>query len=123
MGQWTSVTAKGQVTIPKAVRDRMGLRPFDKVEFYIEEGETKLRKALPFLGDRTAWGSDGAVASAIREGSAVEQGQGVSQVQPHEALPTLAEVAGSLPPLDRPIEEAIREAKEERARRLLAKLA
>ncbi|MDW6021385.1 AbrB/MazE/SpoVT family DNA-binding domain-containing protein [Mesorhizobium sp. BAC0120] len=29
----TTVTSKGQVTIPKAVRDRLGLKPGSKVEF------------------------------------------------------------------------------------------
>lgn len=78
----TTVTSKGQVTIPKAVRDRMGLKPFDMVEFYIENGETKMRKA-------------------------------------HLSL---EEVVGSLPALGMPVEEAIALAKEERARRLVAKL-
>ena len=29
----TTVTSKGQVTIPKAIRDRLGLKPGHKVEF------------------------------------------------------------------------------------------
>jgi AbrB family looped-hinge helix DNA binding protein len=29
----TTVTSKGQVTIPKAVRDQLGLKPGSKVEF------------------------------------------------------------------------------------------
>ena len=82
MGRTTSLTPKGQVTIPKEVRDYMGLRPFDRIEFYMEDGEVKVRKAYP----------------------------------------SLEEVAGSLPPLRMPIEEAIAQAKEERARRLVDKL-
>ena len=82
MGRTTSLTPKGQVTIPKEVRDYMGLRPFDRIEFYMENGEVKVRKAYP----------------------------------------SLEEAAGSLPPLCMPIEEAIAQAKEERARRLVDKL-
>ena len=45
----TSLTSKGQVTIPKAIRDELGLRPFDKIRFTIENGEVKLKKAYPSL--------------------------------------------------------------------------
>lgn len=39
-----TITSKGQVTIPKAVRDRLGLRAGDKVDIYEEHGEVHLRK-------------------------------------------------------------------------------
>ncbi len=40
------VTAKGQVTIPKPVRDHLGLRPGDRVAFDLDEqGRVSLRKA------------------------------------------------------------------------------
>jgi AbrB family looped-hinge helix DNA binding protein len=32
----SKVTTKGQVTIPKAVRDRLGVRPGDQVKFHLE---------------------------------------------------------------------------------------
>ncbi|HYZ31395.1 MAG TPA: AbrB/MazE/SpoVT family DNA-binding domain-containing protein [Crenalkalicoccus sp.] len=42
------VTVKGQVTIPKAIRDRLGLVPGSEVEFAIEpDGRVLLRKAGP----------------------------------------------------------------------------
>lgn len=42
------VTVKGQVTIPKPVRDRLGLAPGSRVEFSIEgDGRVVLRRAEP----------------------------------------------------------------------------
>ena len=38
----TSVTTKGQVTLPSPVRKVLGVRPKDKVSFRIEDGEVKL---------------------------------------------------------------------------------
>jgi antitoxin PrlF len=56
----TTVTSKGQVTIPKAVRDQLGLKPGSKVEFTSgSAGEVVLRpldqkqppnRFLKFLG-------------------------------------------------------------------------
>ena len=78
----TTLTSKGQVTVPKEVRDKLGLRPHDKIRFSVENGHAVMRKAYPSLRD----------------------------------------IVGSLPPLGMPIEEAIEQAKEERAQRLMAKL-
>jgi antitoxin PrlF len=33
----TKLTSKGQVTIPKEIRDRLGVRPGDKVQFFIDD--------------------------------------------------------------------------------------
>ena len=42
------VTAKGQVTIPKAVRDDLGIRPGDEIDFVkIESGAYRIRKVAP----------------------------------------------------------------------------
>lgn len=39
------ITSKGQVTIPKEIRDRLGLLPGTEVEFIEENGEARVRKA------------------------------------------------------------------------------
>jgi AbrB family looped-hinge helix DNA binding protein len=40
-----TVTSKGQVTIPKPVRDRLGINPGSKVEFEVaEDGRAFLRR-------------------------------------------------------------------------------
>ncbi len=46
-----TVTSKGQITIPKPVRDRMGLKPGDQIEFVEADGKVHMRKkvsAAPF---------------------------------------------------------------------------
>jgi AbrB family looped-hinge helix DNA binding protein len=61
----TTMTAKGQVTVPKVIRDELGLKPGDRVDFVLDgEGGARLRKAggltleealtryeLPFVSD------------------------------------------------------------------------
>jgi antitoxin PrlF len=42
----TTVTSKGQVTIPKPIRDRLGLEPGSQVEFVVDDrGEYVLQRA------------------------------------------------------------------------------
>jgi AbrB family looped-hinge helix DNA binding protein len=38
----STLTIKGQVTIPAEVRRRMGLRPGDRVAFVVRDGEVRL---------------------------------------------------------------------------------
>lgn len=38
------VSEKGQVTIPKEVRDMLGIHPGDEVEFEKENGDVKIHK-------------------------------------------------------------------------------
>lgn len=42
----TRITAKGQVTIPKEVCERLGLRPGDELEFMEEDGVFRLSKRI-----------------------------------------------------------------------------
>ena len=34
---YATLTSKGQVTVPKAIRDKLQLRPGDKIDFILEE--------------------------------------------------------------------------------------
>jgi AbrB family looped-hinge helix DNA binding protein len=47
------ITTKGQVTIPRDVRDRAGLMPGTDVEFEIEAGVVRLIKTTPGGGRQT----------------------------------------------------------------------
>ncbi len=42
-----TVSSKGQITIPKSVRERCGLLPGTKVEFEVREGEALMRRRRP----------------------------------------------------------------------------
>ena len=44
MGRVTTVTSKGQVTIPKEIRDELGIKPHDKIGFFVENGYAKLQR-------------------------------------------------------------------------------
>ncbi|HEX3238682.1 MAG TPA: AbrB/MazE/SpoVT family DNA-binding domain-containing protein [Solirubrobacterales bacterium] len=39
------ITSKGQVTIPKEIRDNLGFLPGTEVEFFVENGVARVRKA------------------------------------------------------------------------------
>lgn len=41
----STVTKKGQATIPKKIREYLGIKPKDKVEFEIEEGKVRIKPA------------------------------------------------------------------------------
>ena len=43
----TRITSKGQATIPKDVRLRLGIRPGDEIEFVEEEDGFRVRKWMP----------------------------------------------------------------------------
>ncbi|MGK2900048.1 MAG: AbrB/MazE/SpoVT family DNA-binding domain-containing protein [Burkholderiaceae bacterium] len=44
----TTMTSKGQVTIPKAVRQQLGLRQGMRVAFVVEGDHAVLRPAVPY---------------------------------------------------------------------------
>jgi len=45
MGHFSTISSKGQVTVPQEIRKRLGLAPGDRVEFVVEEERTVLRPA------------------------------------------------------------------------------
>lgn len=56
----STLSTKGQVVIPKQVRQSLGLRAGDRVEFTVHEGHAHLKKAGDALkaflsGPKTKW--------------------------------------------------------------------
>jgi AbrB family looped-hinge helix DNA binding protein len=43
----STISEKGQVTVPKPLRDRLGIRPGDRLEFIEEQGHLVVSKAAP----------------------------------------------------------------------------
>jgi antitoxin PrlF len=43
MSNSSTISSKGQVTVPQEIRKRLGLQTGDRVEFLVEEGRTVLR--------------------------------------------------------------------------------
>ena len=42
-----TVSEKGQITIPKRARDVLGIRPSDRLDVVVVDGELRLRKHQP----------------------------------------------------------------------------
>lgn len=53
MAAFSTISSKGQITVPLEVRQRLGLKAGDRVEFAVENGQTILRPETteenPFL--------------------------------------------------------------------------
>jgi len=45
MSPFSTMTSKGQLTVPREIRKRLGLEAGDRVEFVVEEGRTVIRPA------------------------------------------------------------------------------
>jgi AbrB family looped-hinge helix DNA binding protein len=70
----STISSKGQVTVPIEVRHRLGLREGDRVEFVFEEGRTVLRPArtgknpfTAYLGALPAFSSREEINAWIRD--------------------------------------------------------
>jgi AbrB family looped-hinge helix DNA binding protein len=40
------ITSKGQITLPKKMRENLGLRPGDEIEFVLEAGQYRVKKVI-----------------------------------------------------------------------------
>ena len=73
MSSRSTITSKGRITIPVAVRRQLGLRPGDLVEFAVDGGTAILRRAPnernPFAAYAGALGTptDDAVEAWLRD--------------------------------------------------------
>jgi len=47
----STITSKGQTTVPKEIRKQLKLRPGDKVFWYLEDGRIVLRAKNRSIGD------------------------------------------------------------------------
>lgn len=66
----TTVTSKGQVTIPKPVRDRLGIKPGNSVDFVLaEDGRIVLMK----VGGRLPQSRFGALRGQAGAGLSTDQ--------------------------------------------------
>lgn len=77
----STLTSRGQTTIPKSIRDALGLQPGDRVEFILGENEVVIRRSGTDLTeldgmladpDREAVSvaeMDAAIEDAVREGA------------------------------------------------------
>ena len=45
MSRFSTMTSKGQLTVPLEIRKRLGLQTGDRVEFIVEEGRTVIKPA------------------------------------------------------------------------------
>ena len=45
MSHYSTMTSKGQLTVPQEIRKRLGLQTGDRVEFVVEEDRTVIRPA------------------------------------------------------------------------------
>lgn len=69
MAYSSSISSKGQVTVPQEIRIRLGLKDGDRVEFVVEGGNTIIRpagsKENPF--EAYAGALEGAFPAGVRE--------------------------------------------------------
>ncbi|OLV17789.1 AbrB/MazE/SpoVT family DNA-binding domain-containing protein [Deinococcus marmoris] len=50
-----TVTSKGQITLPKTVRDYLGIKPGSRLEFVLEDGSVSVRNSAPAADPLQAW--------------------------------------------------------------------
>ncbi len=69
------LSAKGQVTVPKPVREALGVGPGDLIAYEIEDGAVRLRPVAPFDAEFHA-----ALSQTLGEWSSPEDDQAFSDL-------------------------------------------
>ena len=67
------LTIKGQVTIPREIRDYLSVSPYDEVEFVVKNGNVLLVKSDRFTGE-------------LREHLRKIRGQGLAQINTDDIM-------------------------------------
>ena len=80
----TTITSKGQVTVPKRIREMLGLRPGDAVDFLVVEGHVLVRAARK-TGVDALYGSLHAYAKNLKGKTRSEVMEEVRRMVAHEA--------------------------------------
>ncbi len=55
MASASTISSKGQITVPLAIRKRLGVKPGDRVEFIEEDGKTVFRPVEPHVNPFEKW--------------------------------------------------------------------
>jgi len=80
----SAITTKGQATIPKAIRDHLGLRPGDRVKFFLHpDGSVVLLPKRPVAALRGIAGHQGRPVTIEEMDEAVAAGA-ADAVKAHE---------------------------------------
>ncbi|MHB1699186.1 MAG: AbrB/MazE/SpoVT family DNA-binding domain-containing protein [Acidobacteriaceae bacterium] len=73
MARSSTISSKGQITVPLEIRHRLGLREGDRVEFFVEDDLTILRPARPaenpfekYVGALPAFSNKGEINRWVR---------------------------------------------------------
>lgn len=70
----STMTSKGQVTVPKSLRDRLGLRPGAAVEFELRpQGEVVVRPARPGRQRRRRTGRFARLRGTLKTGMTTDE--------------------------------------------------
>jgi antitoxin PrlF len=70
----STMTSKGQVTVPKRLRDHLGLEPGAEVEFELRpEGEVVVRPARPGRGKRRKGGRFAKLRGTLKTGMTTDE--------------------------------------------------
>ena len=65
--QYGKLSSKGQVTVPKAIREQLGLEPGDLVAYIVRDGAVRLERVEPFDAAYHA-----AISEALEEWASAE---------------------------------------------------